>query len=53
MCKGFARKHNRRKIPATNIESASNLFRADKVSKSLIAQFWVSKLLMITVRLSA
>lgn len=34
-------------------ESASVLFRPDKVSKSLIAHFWDSKLLMITVRLSA
>lgn len=36
-----------------DIKSASNLFRPDKVSKSLIAHFWGSKLLMITVRLSA
>lgn len=34
-------------------ESASDLLRPDKVSKSLIAHFWDSKLLMITVRLSA
>lgn len=38
-------------MEATDI--ASNLFRPDKVSKSLIAHFWGSKLLMITVRLSA
>lgn len=35
------------------IDIASDLFRPDKVSKSLIAHFWGSKLLMITVRLSA
>lgn len=40
-------------IQATDTESASDFFRPDKVSKSLRAHFWGSKLLMITVRLSA
>lgn len=46
-------KQTKGQIQATDIESASDLFRPDKVSKSLIAHFWGSKLLMITVRLSA
>lgn len=46
-------KQTRGLTPATDTESASDIFRADKVSKSLVAHFWGSKLLMITVRLSA
>lgn len=46
-------KQTRGLTPATDIVSASDIFRADKVSKSLVAHFWGSKLLMITVRLSA
>ena len=51
ICRRFM-ETNHRIISSHWYWESSDLFRPDKVSKSLIARFWGSKLLMITVRLS-
>lgn len=52
ICRGLT-KTNQSKYKPVIFQNASDLMRSDKVSESLTAHFWGSKLLMITVRLSA